>query len=91
MSFLAVLQLVVQLLPLVSQIVQVVETTMPAGTSGAQKLDAVRSILQAGYATEQTVAIEFTKVWPVLQASIAAIVAANNAVGVFTKTPVKAA
>lgn len=88
MNFAMIIQIieaVAELMPVVSKAVQAVEQAMPAGTPGAQKLDAVRTMIANAYTAEQNVQVAFDQVWPSLQAMINMMVASFNAAGVFKK------
>ena len=85
MKAIEILRTAAALLPVLASTVQAVEVSLPPGTDGAKKMEAVRLLLQTAYESEQTTAVAFAQVWPVLQVSIAAIVAANNTAGVFKK------
>lgn len=75
------------LLPAAATLVQAVEAAMPAGTSGATKLEAVRVGINAVYSAGEQIAVEFAAVWGPLSAMISTLVTAYHAAGIFaTKT-----
>lgn len=85
-NFLAIIQIVVQLLPLITQVVQSIEQAMPQGGQGAQKLEMVRATLQAAYTAAGDVTIAFEKVWPAIATTVSGLVAMYNAAGTFKQS-----
>src|SRR5579859_6843665 len=77
---------VVALLPTVDALVKGVESALPEGTAGAQKLAVVESTLSATYNAIPGLVAAWEDVWPVITKEITALVSAFNAVGVFSKS-----
>jgi hypothetical protein len=68
-----------KLLPAIIAAVKAIEDAFPQGTKGAEKLEAVRQILQT--LDDSTVSL-----WPQIAATIAVLVTQFNVMGVFTKS-----
>lgn len=73
-----VLKLVINLLPLLIQLIRAVESAIPEAGKGGEKLALVRSILE-------TVDTNIPPIWPAIEKVIGAIVGAFNKTGVFAK------
>jgi hypothetical protein len=86
MSYLEIIRLVVQLLPMLIQAIQTVEAAVPQSGQGAQKIAAVKSILQSAWTTGQAVAVPFEQAWPALQGTISALVSLFNSAGSFKQS-----
>lgn len=84
-NFLAIFQLIIQLLPLVTQAVQAVEQAIPQGGQGAQKLAIVRGMLESAFKTTGDAKVGFEQVWPSISVAISGLVTAYNAAGRFNK------
>ncbi len=85
-QLIAIVRAVAVLAPLVRDLVKAAEDTLPAGTSGKEKLALVRSWLELAMRAQTDIAASFTAVWPLLESTITLVVAAFNASGVFKKT-----
>lgn len=79
MSFLAIVKLVLQLLPLIEQIVQAAEDLFPQQGAGAQKLSLVKGALETAYSTGNAVEGSFEQIWPTVNNVVTNIVAAKRA------------
>lgn len=66
--------LIVKLLPLAIQLVQMLEATLPAGTPGTAKMDAVKNGLTSVVAAEGIAAPLFEQAWPALHAVTSSMV-----------------
>lgn len=74
-----ILLLVVQLIPALISLIKAIEDALPAAGLGAEKLAAVRKIIEATYEGA-------AEIWPTLEKVISAIVSMFNAVGIFKKS-----
>lgn len=79
MSFLAIVKLVLQLLPLIEQIVQAAEDLFPQQGTGVHKLAVVKGALETAYTTGNQVEGSFEQVWPTINNVVSNIVAAKKA------------
>lgn len=91
MKFFTIIRTLIELMPLVIELVKMAEEAIPdkdAGgkSTGEQKLIFVRQQLEAAYAVAKDTNLKFEELWPALERQIKAIVAAFNAVGVFSKS-----
>lgn len=89
-SFLAKIQAVAALLPIVTSLVQTIETALPTGTPGADKLKAVENALASIYAKEQIASASFNDVWPLISGVAGSLVASFKAAGSFSSSAVPA-
>ncbi|KAF1009500.1 MAG: hypothetical protein GAK28_00138 [Luteibacter sp.] len=80
---LAKFQVVANLIPLLTALVQGIEAALPAGTPGAAKLKAVEDALASAYAKEQNASVAFSEVWPALSGIASSLVATFKAAGTF--------
>lgn len=83
--------LAVKLLPIAIQLVQTLEATLPSGTPGAAKMDAVKNGLTSVVAAEGTLAPLFEQAWPVIQALVSSLVGTFRKHGTANGTFVAAA
>lgn len=90
-NFLAVLRMVISLLPLLSQLVQAVEATLPASGQGAAKLEMVRKMLESAYGTMGTATVAFDQVWVAVMPIISSLVSLFKTNGTFAVQPTPAA
>jgi hypothetical protein len=81
-EFLLIIQVVSQLLPLVTGLVQGVEAAFP-NTPGSGKLSAVQSLIQSAFDKLGAIGVTFEQVWPTISAFVSATVAIYNASGLF--------
>lgn len=86
-AFLAALKVALQLLPLLGSMIKVVETLVPQGGQGAQKLLLIRNMLESAYATVDGATASFAQVWPLLEPAIAGLVTLYKQTGVFASAP----
>lgn len=84
-KFLLVMRLLVQLLPVLIDIIKTVETAIPGAGKGEQKLAMVREMMEAAYSYAGIAAVKFDEVWPTIQRLITSIVTTYNSVGIFKK------
>lgn len=77
--------LIIQLLPVLIQIMKQVEEAIPAQGAGEQKLAAVRGILESIYGLSGKGMAAFTEIWPVLENSASVLVEAFNNTGIFSR------
>lgn len=71
-----VLLLVIQIIPALIQLIKGIEDVLPNAGLGADKLKAVREIIEAAYEGA-------SEIWPVLEKVISVLVALFNKTGVF--------
>jgi len=81
-TFLLIIQLVSQLLPLLVSTVKQIEAAFP-DTPGSSKLSILEATIKSAFDGIGTAAISFDKVWPVLSSVASATVAVFNQTGVF--------
>lgn len=80
MSFLAIIKLVLQLLPVIEQLVSAAEDLFPQAGTGAHKLEVVKGALATAYSTGNAVEGSFEQIWPTVNNVVANIVAAKKAI-----------
>lgn len=80
MNFLAIIKLVIQLMPLIEQLVAQAETLFPQAGAGAHKLEVVKSAIGTAYTTANGAEGAFEQVWPTINGVVTSIVAAKNAI-----------
>lgn len=85
MEFIVILKLIISILPMVIEAIKLVEQAIPGAGKGEEKLAATRSILESSYKISTNAVMSFDAIWPALQKTIAGLVSAFNATGVFTK------
>jgi hypothetical protein len=68
------------------QMVQAIETAVPAGTKGSEKLAMVKTALTQTEAVVQVATPVIATLWPILEQIIAGAVAAFNASGFFKRS-----
>lgn len=83
MSFLSVLKLIVQLLPLIIETVKTVEAAVPAAGMGSAKLEAAKGIIMSVTAIAEDVSDKDFE--SALDRAIAMVVALMNRTGIFKK------
>ena len=71
------LLLVIQLIPAVINLIRAIEEAIPEAGFGAEKLKAVKEILQASYDG-------MTEIWPIVEKIIAIVVSMFNKTGKFS-------
>ena len=82
----AFLTLMRTLAPLLSQLIQTAETMLPAGGNGAVKLEMVRGWIDSAVKADTSLAPLVAVAWPLVSASISAMVAAYKASGAFASS-----
>lgn len=85
MKFLVILQQIVQLLPLLVQVIKTVEDAIPGQGKGEQKLVFIRSLMEQTYTSASDAMVKFEDLWPALSGAIGALVTAFNNTGVFKR------
>ena len=83
MSFIEIVRVVVQLLPLIIDAIKVVESAVPESGKGAQKLDLVKSVLEGSYTASN--GQNFNAIWAAISTVISGLVKVFNSTGVFVK------
>lgn len=71
-------KIIVQLIPLILQLVKAVEDNIPEGGKGKDKLAFIRNVLTDAYP-------QISDMWSIIEKIIASTVALYNATGVFKK------
>lgn len=85
MQYLTIIKTVLSLLPVILEVVRAIETALPEGGQGAQKLALIRNALAAAFSAAGDAAISFETIWPALEKTVAAVVGLFNSVGAFKK------
>lgn len=85
MQLIMILKAIVTYLPLIIQLIKVVEEQFPEAGLGSMKLDAVRGMLETSFTEAQDFTDKFDDIWPVLEKTIGKVVAFMNATGAFGK------
>lgn len=87
MNYLEVVRTILSLIPVIIDTIKAIESALPVGGAGAQKLEAIKGILQSAYTVGGGAVEQFNSLWPALQSTIGVLVGFFNATGVFkTKT-----
>lgn len=86
MNFAQVVSQLASLIGPTIEVVKAVESAVPAGTKGADKLAIVKDTLTKADAVVNAAAPVVASLWPVLESIIAAAVAAFNASGIFRRS-----
>lgn len=79
MQYLIIVKALIELLPIVVQIIKMIEETIPDRNVGTQKLEIARTMIQSAYTTATTYTFAFDQLWPMLQPIINATVATVKA------------
>lgn len=74
-----VLLLIVQLIPALISLIKAIEEALPAAGLGAEKLAAVRKIIEAAFEGAK-------EAWPIIEKVIGILVSLFNSTGVFKKS-----
>lgn len=85
-KFIAILKVLIQLYPMVVEIIEVVEKQFPEGGKGAEKLAIVKQLIAAAYEASDDIEDAFDKVWPAIKRMIDTIVETYNSLGIFKKS-----
>lgn len=80
MNFIAIIKLVIQLLPMIEQLVAQAEALFPQSGTGAQKLDVVKTAIGSAYTVASGAEGAFEEVWPTINGVVNSIVAAKKAI-----------
>lgn len=84
-NFIAILQLLATLYPILMQTIKSLEEAMPEPGQGPAKLEILKGTLEAAYLKMEKAQLKFEEVWPSIQMLVTTIVAVFNATGVFKK------
>jgi hypothetical protein len=84
-QFVDTLKLIVSILPTLIDAIRVAEQVCSGSGLGKEKLELVRSIVEAAYSNSTDIARSFDIIWPSLQKAISAIVTIFNKTGEFSK------
>ena len=76
------LLIILKLLPAIIAAIKAIEEAIPAAGKGAEKLQAVREIIE-------TVDASVAALWPQISAVVAVLVGLMNKTGVFAKAPLQ--
>jgi hypothetical protein len=85
MQFLNTLKIILDLIPMIINVIKAIEEAIPGHGAGEQKLAMVRGVIEAGYKAGKDAVMSFEQIWPILETTIKTIVAGLNATGVFKK------
>jgi len=80
MAWLETAKIIIQLLPLIIQIIDALEDAFPSKGQGSVKLAALKSIVESVYSSANSVTASFDQIWPMLQGTVSALVSAKNAI-----------
>lgn len=72
------LKLIVQILPVLIDLIRSIESALPEGGLGKQKLQFVRELIQ-------NIAPELLDNWPMIEKVVSAVVGLFNQIGIFKK------
>jgi len=84
-NFIAIIKLIISLLPTLIEAVKAIESALPEGGQGSQKLALVRETMQAAFGVAGDAVASFDQVWPALEKTVGAIVGLFNKTGTFNK------
>ena len=85
LQFIEIFKLIVSLLPIIIELVQTIENSIPGSSNGKVKLEAVKNIISSTYQVTSNATVTFEQLWPSIQTVIGSIVTAFNATKVFSK------
>lgn len=85
MQYLAIIKAILALLPVIIEAVRAIEAAFPVSGQGANKLAAIREMIEGAYDVAEDATIKFEKLWPAIQRTIAAVVGLANSSGIFKK------
>lgn len=85
MNAISIFKLLLTLFPLIIDAVKAVEAAVPTGGQGSIKLGMIRELLAAAYSSGGAVAQTFEDIWPAVSKTVAGVVTAFNAAGVFKR------
>ena len=78
MNFIETVRAMIGLLPLLVSAIKAVEEAIPGQGAGEAKLSAVRVMLEAANGVAVGGLVKFEQLWPAIQSTIGALVAAFN-------------
>jgi hypothetical protein len=84
-KFIELFKLLAALLPTIMACVRAVEEALPDSGKGAEKLRAIRELIEAAWNSVQAASIPFAEAWPLIEKAVAAVVGLFNRTGVFAK------
>ena len=85
MKFFQILGFVVQILPMMLQMIKSVEEAVPGGGNGKDKMSMVRQALEVVVQESGDLKMSFEEIWPTLEKIIGIAVRTFNATGIFSK------
>lgn len=85
MKFLTILRLIVELLPVVIEMIKKVEELIPGQGEGEKKLNMVRQMLEAVFSSSGSIGVAFEELWVPLKKVIDTWVSLFNSNGLFKK------
>ena len=85
LKVIAIAKALMALLPIMIELVKVVEAQFPQAGQGAAKLAMVRQMLEAAVTAGSDIGVSFDDIWPKLQGVVGSIVAVFNTTGAFKK------
>lgn len=86
-AVLAMISAVGQLLPILIQAMQAIESAIPESGAGGTKLALVKAWMEKAFEGMNLAATTFGAVWPILETTAETLVAWYNSTGVFKKGP----
>lgn len=86
MKYLDILKIIIGILPILIDAIKLVERNIPGSGNGVEKLAATKTLLESSYKISTDAVMSFESIWPALQKTIAGLIAAFNATGVFAKS-----
>jgi len=84
-SFISIIKVALQLLPIIIEAIKAIEAAMPAGGNGAAKMEVIKTTVQSAMTVADQAEHTFEAVWPTISAMSSGVVSLFNAVGLFTK------
>lgn len=85
MSWLNIVKVVLELVPLVVNTIKTIEGAIGGSGKGAEKLAMLRNIIESAYNTAQDATVKFEQIWPALESIVKTVVSTFNTIGVFKK------
>lgn len=85
MQYLTIIKIIIQLLPSVLEAIKALEAMLPESGLGKQKLEILKSAIEAAYLVTNEYSVKFDTLWPALEKVIGSIVSTMNATGIFNK------
>jgi len=75
-QIIATLKLIVQILPVLAEMVRALESAVPEGGKGAQKLEVIREVLTSAYAATGEITVPFLALWQAVEKVVSVLVKA---------------